>query len=59
MTFIISYIPAIQNALGINEVLIEYYFIALDFGLVVFSYDEFRKGMVRRYPKGFFAGIAW
>lgn len=59
VTFIINYIPAIQNALGTNQVPVEYYFIALGFGLIVFSYDEFRKGMVRRYPKGFFAKIAW
>lgn len=59
VTFIINYIPAIQKSLGTNRVPTEYYFIALGFGLVVFSYDEFRKFLVRRYPKGFFARIAW
>lgn len=59
VTFIINYIPAIQSALGTNKVPVEYYFISLGFGLVVFSYDEFRKGVVRRYPKGLFAKVAW
>ena len=58
-TFILNYIPQIQSALGNNQVPVEYYFIALGFGIIVFSYDEFRKGMVRRYPKGFFARISW
>ncbi|KAG0682900.1 hypothetical protein C6P40_001814 [Pichia californica] len=58
-TFIINYIPAIQSALGTEQVPVEYYFIALGFGIIVISYDEFRKGMVRRYPKRFFARISW
>lgn len=59
VTFIINYVPAIQKALGTDQVPVEYYFIALGFGLLLFSYDEFRKGMIRRYPKCFFAKIAW
>ena len=59
VTFLLNYVPAIQKALGNNQVPVEYYFISLGFGIIVFSYDEIRKMMVRRYPKGFFAKIAW
>lgn len=59
ITFIINYIPAIQTALGTAQVPVEYYFISLGFGIVVFVYDELRKLFVRRYPRSMLAKIAW
>ncbi|KAK6204553.1 putative Ca2+ ATPase [Scheffersomyces amazonensis] len=59
ITFFINYIPAIQNAMGTAQVPVEYYFIAIGFGLIVFIYDESRKYIARKYPKGFVARISW
>ncbi|KAI5966824.1 uncharacterized protein KGF55_000233 [Candida pseudojiufengensis] len=59
VNFIINYIPAIQNAMGTSQIPVEYYFIAIGFGLVVFGWDELRKFIVRKYPKGIVAKFAW
>ncbi|KAL6454748.1 ATP1A2 Sodium/potassium-transporting ATPase subunit alpha-2 [Candida maltosa Xu316] len=59
VNFIINYIPAIQRAMGTAQVPVEYYFIAVGFGLVVFTCDEIRKLVARKYPNGFIAKIAW
>lgn len=59
ITFIINYIPAIQNNLGTWQVPVEYYFIALGFGLVVIVYDELRKLYVRKNPHSIMARLAW
>lgn len=58
-TFIVNYIPAIQNAMGTAQVPVEYYFISLGFGAVVLAYDEVRKWWVRAHPHGPMARIAW
>ncbi|KAK6465239.1 putative Ca2+ ATPase [Scheffersomyces coipomensis] len=59
ITFFINYIPAIQNAMGTAQVPVEYYFIALGFGLVVFVYDECRKLFLRKYPSSIVAKLSW
>ncbi|KAI5950947.1 hypothetical protein KGF54_004021 [Candida jiufengensis] len=59
VNFIINYIPAIQNAMGTSQIPVEYYFIAVGFGLVVFGWDEGRKYLVRKYPNGIIAKFAW
>ena len=59
VNFIINYIPAIQRTMGTSQVPVEYYFIAVGFGLVVFTYDELRKLIARKYPNSFTARIAW
>lgn len=58
-TFIVNYIPAIQNTMGTAQVPVEYYFISVGFGAVVLLYDEMRKWCVRRSPTGVFAKFAW
>ena len=35
--------------MGTSQVPVEYYFIAVGFGLVVFTYDELRKLIARKY----------
>lgn len=59
VTFLVNYIPAIQNAMGTSQVPVEYYFISLGFGACVLIYDELRKYLNRKYPQGFLARIAW
>lgn len=59
VNFIINYIPTIQRVMLTSQVPVEYYFIAMGFGLVVFGYDELRKLAARKYPNGFVAKIAW
>lgn len=58
-TFIINYIPAIQNAMDTSQVPVEYYFISVGFGAVVLAYDELRKLWIRKHPGGFLARISW
>lgn len=59
VTFIINYIPKVQQALGTAMVPVEYYFISLGFGIVVLTYDELRKWANRKWPSGPLAKIAW
>lgn len=59
ITFIINYIPAIQNNLGTWQVPVEYYFIAVGFGFVVMIYDELRKLYARKHPKSIVAKLSW
>lgn len=59
VTFIINYIPGIQKGLNSGQVPVEYYFISVGFGLVVLVYDEARKFISRRYPKGIVAKMSW
>ncbi|KAK6458889.1 putative Ca2+ ATPase [Scheffersomyces xylosifermentans] len=59
ITFIINYIPGIQKGLGTAQVPVEYYFISVGFGATVLLYDELRKLVNRKYPKGFVARWSW
>ncbi|CAK9436329.1 uncharacterized protein LODBEIA_P08870 [Lodderomyces beijingensis] len=59
VNFIINYIPAIQNAMGTAQIPVEYYFIAMGFGLLLLTTDEVRKFLARKYPKGLIARVAW
>ncbi|ODV67407.1 hypothetical protein HYPBUDRAFT_152365 [Hyphopichia burtonii NRRL Y-1933] len=59
ITFIINYIPAIQKNLSTGQVPVEYYFIAVGFGCIVFLYDELRKMYVRKHPQSFVAKLSW
>ncbi|EGV65432.1 magnesium-transporting ATPase (P-type) [Yamadazyma tenuis] len=58
-TFIWNYIPQVQKALDSSSVPVEYYFISFGFGSLLLVYDELRKLMVRKYPNGLLAKIAW
>jgi len=45
--------------LGCDKVPVEHWFIPMTFGIGLLSLDELRKMLVRKYPNGFFAKIAW
>jgi sodium/potassium-transporting ATPase subunit alpha len=53
------YIPRLETVLGTTPVPAEHFFIPMAFGLGLLILDELRKCAVRRWPKGFFAMIAW
>ncbi len=59
MAFFWLYIPQLQVVLGTAEVPVEYWFLPMAFGAGVLLLDEARKFCVRKWPKGFFARIAW
>jgi sodium/potassium-transporting ATPase subunit alpha len=59
VAFFFLYIPWFQKILGTTSVPVEYFFIPAAFGVVLLSYDELRKMVVRRYPKGLWAKISW
>jgi sodium/potassium-transporting ATPase subunit alpha len=56
---LLLYIPALKTILHTASVPAEYFFISMTFGLGVLILDELRKYAVRRWPKRFFAMIAW
>ncbi|KAF1356357.1 putative Na/K ATPase alpha 1 subunit [Delphinella strobiligena] len=51
--------PGIQNIFGTATVPIEFWLIPLPLALGVLVFDEMRKLLVRLFPGGFFAKIAW
>ncbi|CDR37574.1 CYFA0S01e12464g1_1 [Cyberlindnera fabianii] len=59
ITFFFNYIPWFRDNLGTGIVPGKYYGFAVGFGAVILVYDELRKLLVRRYPRGFIARIAW
>lgn len=59
VTFLFNYIPWFRKNIGTARPHVEYYFIAVGFGLMVLTYDETRKFLVRKYPKSVLAKIAW
>jgi sodium/potassium-transporting ATPase subunit alpha len=48
-----------QEVLATAPVPAMHWFIPMGFGVAILLLDELRKFMVRRYPKGFMAKIAW
>ncbi|KAH7119956.1 hypothetical protein B0J11DRAFT_72809 [Dendryphion nanum] len=59
IVFIFCYIPSLQRTILTTQVPVEYWFLPAAFGLGLLILDEGRKYMVRTYPKGIFARIAW
>ncbi|KAH3674813.1 hypothetical protein WICMUC_003016 [Wickerhamomyces mucosus] len=59
VTFFFNYIPWFQKELGTSHVKVEYYFIAIGFGLGTLIYDELRKLYIRKNPNSFLAKLAW
>ncbi|KAK4191344.1 hypothetical protein QBC35DRAFT_375986 [Podospora australis] len=59
MAFFWLYIPSLQTVLGTAEVPVEYWFLPMSFGLGILLLDEARKFVVRKYPKGVVARVAW
>ena len=59
MAFFWLYIPPLQNVLLTAQVPVEYWFLPMTFGMGVLLLDEGRKFLVRRFPTGFAARVAW
>ncbi|KAI1616233.1 hypothetical protein EDD36DRAFT_129967 [Exophiala viscosa] len=58
VALIFTFVPGISE-LGCENVPVEYWFLPLAFGLGILSLDELRKMLVRRYPNGVLARMAW
>ncbi|KAF8714477.1 cation transport ATPase (P-type) family, partial [Rhizoctonia solani] len=54
-----SYVPFFQKTFLTRGVPVEHYFLPVAFGLGILLLDEARKFMVRRYPNGLLAKLAW
>lgn len=55
----VCYIPFFQNLIGSTTVKLEHWFLPAAFGVVLLLLDELRKFLIRGWPQGFFARIAW
>ena len=53
------YVPKFQQVLGEVPVPAEHWFLPMTFGLAILLLDELRKFLIRKYPKGFLARVAW
>ncbi|CEL53522.1 sodium/potassium-transporting ATPase subunit alpha [Rhizoctonia solani AG-1 IB] len=54
-----SYVPFFQKTFLTRGVPVEHYFLPVAFGLGLVLLDEGRKFMVRKYPNGLLAKLAW
>ena len=54
-----SYVPPIQKVFLTRGIPVEYFFLPMAFGIVLLSFDEIRKLMIRTYPKSIVAKLAW
>ncbi|KAF2643261.1 calcium ATPase [Massarina eburnea CBS 473.64] len=59
VVFIFCYVPSIQKAIGTTSVPVEYWFFPVAFGIGLLMLDETRKWVIRTWPHGFIARIAW
>ncbi|RCH85690.1 hypothetical protein CU097_001487, partial [Rhizopus azygosporus] len=59
IAFIILYIPGIQNVLLTRPVPVKYWFIPFGWAAMIFTLDEIRKLLIRSFPKGPIAKLAW
>ncbi|KAH8660117.1 hypothetical protein BX600DRAFT_383393 [Xylariales sp. PMI_506] len=55
----VTEVPGIQNLFGTASVPIEFWLIPIPLGLGILCVDEIRKLLVRLFPNGFLAKIAW
>ncbi|KAF3020231.1 hypothetical protein E8E14_011893 [Neopestalotiopsis sp. 37M] len=55
----VTEVPGIQNLFGTASVPIEFWFIPIPLALAILMMDEIRKLLVRIFPKGPIARIAW
>jgi sodium/potassium-transporting ATPase subunit alpha len=53
------YVPKFHDVLGTATVPTEFWFIPMGFGMAILLIDEARKFLVRTYPTGILAKIAW
>lgn len=58
VALIFTFVPGIED-LGCARVPVEHWFLPSAFGIGLLSVDELRKMMVRKYPNGFLAKMAW
>ncbi|KAL0952279.1 hypothetical protein HGRIS_006569 [Hohenbuehelia grisea] len=54
-----SYVPFFQRTFLTRGVPVEHYFIPMTFGVFLLFLDEIRKWIVRKYPRGLMAKLAW
>lgn len=59
VAFIFLYIPSLQKTIGTTQVPVEHWFLPAAFGLALLFLDEGRKWMIRKYPNGLLARLAW
>ncbi|KAI1642738.1 calcium ATPase [Daldinia loculata] len=59
MAILWLYIPQLQSVLGTSPVPVEHWFLPFAFGLFILIFDEIRKFLIRRYPNGILAKLAW
>ncbi|KAI2464195.1 calcium ATPase [Annulohypoxylon bovei var. microspora] len=59
MAILWLYIPQLQSVLGTSLVPVEHWFLPFAFGLFILLFDEARKYMIRKYPDGLIAKLAW
>ena len=59
VALITLYIPKLQTVLGTSGIPVENFFFPMAFGMALLLLDEARKLMVRKWPNGFLAKIAW
>lgn len=57
--FLFNYIPKLQSVLNAGEIPVAHWFLPVAFGMALLLFDETRKYIVRRYPNGLLAKIAW
>ncbi|KAI0376177.1 calcium ATPase [Hypomontagnella monticulosa] len=59
MAILWLYIPQLQPVLGTSPVPVEHWFLPFAFGLFILLFDEGRKFLIRKYPAGIVAKLAW
>lgn len=59
VVFFFCYIGWFNNIFGTANIPAPFFFIPIPFALLIVALDEVRKLLVRIYPRGFFARIAW
>jgi sodium/potassium-transporting ATPase subunit alpha len=53
------YVPKFQSVLGTTGVPVAHWFLPMSFGVGLVIIDEGRKSVLRRWPKGWIAKVAW
>ncbi|KAI0402196.1 hypothetical protein F4802DRAFT_379102 [Xylaria palmicola] len=59
MAILWLYIPQLHSVLGTVPVPVEHWFFPFAFGSFILLFDEARKFIIRKYPKGILAKFAW
>ncbi|KAF2738493.1 calcium ATPase [Polyplosphaeria fusca] len=59
VVFVFCYTPAVQRTIGTSQVPVEHWLLPAAFGVGILVLDEGRKYVVRTWPKGVLARMAW